>query len=250
MYCCSISQIPVRAKAAHASEMVSMLLFGEEVRVIGEEDDYFLVENTFDCYRGFVPKVHLEEQLPGDAFFLQNDFISVSFREGGIILPKGAMIRFLKERTFLYQGQVLELPIEARLLNCATATFDKELLISNAKSFVGTPYLWGGRTRFGIDCSGFVQLLFKEMGIVLKRDAKDQVLQGRAVNSMADVVAGDLAFFANASGKVTHVGLLDGTKKIIHSSGQVRVDRVDEKGIFNADLNRYTHDLCAIRRYV
>jgi len=250
MQICSNTHTPLRAKAAHSSEMVSMLLFGEGVRIIGEEDEYYFVEGEYDSYQGYVPKVHIEKRLEEPVFFLQNDFVRVPFREGGIILPKGAMIAMLGTGEFLYQGEILRLPEEARLQGLDKAYFDKELLLTNAKVFVGTPYLWGGRTRFGIDCSGFVQLLFKEMGIVLKRDAKDQVLQGQEVSAIAEVVAGDLAFFANASGKVTHVGLLDGEGRIIHSSGQVRVDSVDEKGIFNADLNRYTHELCAIRRYV
>lgn len=250
MHFCSISHIPVRAKAAHASEMVSMLLFGEEVRILGQEDDYFFVENAFDAYQGFVPKIHIGEHAEGPSFFVQDDFLQIPFRQGSILLPKGSILTNLDNACFTYQGHQLQVPPGARILELATATYQSDLLLKNAKCFVGTPYLWGGRTRFGIDCSGFVQLLYKEMGISLKRDAKQQVLQGQAVDSISGSQAGDLAFFANKSGTVTHVGLLDGEGNIIHSSGQVRVDSVDEKGIYNAELNRYTHDLCAIRRYV
>ena len=250
MHFCSITHIPVRAKAAHASEMVSMLLFGESVQILDEEEDYYLVENTFDAYQGFVPKIHLEEHAEGASFFVQDDFLQIPFRQGSILLPKGSILTNFNNVCFTYQGHQLQVPPGARILELATATYQSDLLLKNAKCFVGTPYLWGGRTRFGIDCSGFVQLLYKEMGISLKRDAKQQVLQGQAVDSISGSQAGDLAFFANKSGTVTHVGLLDGEGKIIHSSGQVRVDSVDEKGIYNAELNRYTHDLCAIRRMV
>jgi cell wall-associated NlpC family hydrolase len=227
-----------------------MLLFGEEVRILGEEADYFLIENTFDAYQGYVPKMHIAEEAEGNSFFVQDDFLRISFRQGSVLLPKGSRLIDFDGTCFTYQGHKLTVPPEARILDFATAIFSVQDLLKNAKSFVGTPYLWGGRTRFGIDCSGFVQLLFKEMGIALKRDAKQQVLQGNAVDTIADAKAGDLAFFANLAGVVTHVGLLDGNGEIIHSSGQVRVDSVDEKGIYNAELNRYTHDLCAIRRYV
>lgn len=250
MHFCSITHIPVRAKAAHASEMVSMLLFGESVQILDEEEDYYLVENTFDAYQGFVPKIHLEEHAEGASFFVQDDFLQIPFRQGSILLPKGSILTNFDNACFTYQGHQLQVPPGARILELATATYQSDLLLKNAKCFVGTPYLWGGRTRFGIDCSGFVQLLYKEMGISLKRDAKQQVLQGQAVDSISGSQAGDLAFFANKSGTVTHVGLLDGEGNIIHSSGQVRVDSVDEKGIYNAELNRYTHDLCAIRRMV
>ncbi len=247
---CSITHIPLRAKAAHASEMVSMLLFGETVRIIGEEEDYYLVENSFDGYQGYVPKVHIAEVSEPHTLYLKNDFLNIPFREGSILLPKGSMLPATSAEHFLYQGHSLSLSKDAQLVSLTEASFDPDQLLLNAKRFVGTPYLWGGRTRFGMDCSGFVQLLYKELGISLKRDAKQQVLQGQSVNSIAESQLGDLAFFANKSGKVTHVGLLDGKGNIIHSSGQVRVDSVDEKGILNADLNCYTHELCAIRRMV
>lgn len=247
---CSITHIPLRAKAAHASEMVSMLLFGESVQILGEEEDYFLVENTFDGYQGYVPKVHLADNSEPHTLYVANDFLNIPFREGAILLPKGSMLPSDTDGHFLYQGHSLSLPNDTQLISFTEASFDPDKILLNAKRFVGTPYLWGGRTRFGIDCSGFVQLLFKEMGVSLKRDAKQQVLQGQAVDSISGSQAGDLAFFANKSGTVTHVGLLDGKGNIIHSSGQVRVDSVDEKGIMNADLNRYTHELCAIRRMV
>jgi cell wall-associated NlpC family hydrolase len=240
----------MRAQAAHSSEMVSMLLFGEEVDIIETAEDYFLIENVFDQYRGYVPKIHFETFEPRNLYFLKNEFLAVPFKEGSILLSKGALLSLENDNTFIYQGMLLKLPVEARLQAIDQLVFDADQLLKNAYAFVGTPYLWGGRTRFGIDCSGFVQLLFKEMGIHLKRDAKEQVLQGNAIEFIKDAQLGDLAFFANKTGKVTHVGLLDGKGKIIHSSGQVRVDTVDEKGIFNADLGAYTHELCAIRRFV
>lgn len=250
MYTCSISHTPLRAAAAHASEMVSMLLFGEEVTIIGEEGDYYWVENTFDQYRGYVPKAHITQREEGALAFLKNDFLPIPFRQGAVLLPKGAMLVVDAQGSFFYQGHALRLPNEARLLMPHEAVFNGAELLQSAYQFVGTPYLWGGRTRFGIDCSGFVQLLFKEQGIALKRDAKEQVVQGVAVASIQQAQLADLAFFANKAGKVTHVGVMDGKGSIIHSSGQVRVDSVDEKGIFNAELNEYTHELCAIRRLV
>jgi cell wall-associated NlpC family hydrolase len=117
-----------------------------------------------------------------------------------------------------------------------------------ATSFLNTPYLWGGRTHFGIDCSGFTQAVFKLQGINLLRDASQQVDQGYAINLLQETKLGDLAFFENQEGNIVHVGILLNNEKIIHASGRVKIDFIDEKGIFSEELKRYTHKLKAIKR--
>jgi cell wall-associated NlpC family hydrolase len=120
----------------------------------------------------------------------------------------------------------------------------------NALKFAGMPYLWGGRSLFGLDCSGFTQLVFKMAGIRLRRDAWQQSEQGILVPFITSARPGDLAFFQNEEGKITHTGVLLGNNKIIHASGEVRVDAIDHYGIFNAGQQRYTHLLRLIKRYI
>jgi len=121
-------------------------------------------------------------------------------------------------------------------------------LAVTAMSFLNVPYTWGGRTHFGIDCSGFTQAVFRLQGINLLRDTSLQVEQGYAVNSLRDTKLGDLAFFDNTEGRVVHVGIMLNNEKIIHASGRVKIDKIDEKGIYSEELKRYTHQLRTVRR--
>jgi cell wall-associated NlpC family hydrolase len=117
-----------------------------------------------------------------------------------------------------------------------------------AEFFLNSPYLWGGRSLFGCDCSGFIQVLFKIHGLGLERDTIQQVEQGDPVTSVSDAETGDLAFFSNQDGRVYHVGMIIAPGRIIHSSGHVHIDRMDEKGIFNLQKQQYSHLLHSIKR--
>lgn len=116
--------------------------------------------------------------------------------------------------------------------------------------FLNAPYLWGGRTLFGIDCSGFVQAVYKMAGLKLKRDASQQAEYGNTVDFLQEARCGDVAFFDNEDGRITHVGILLGNNEIIHSSGKVRIDPIDDQGIYNRELHKYTHQLRIIKRFI
>jgi hypothetical protein len=117
-----------------------------------------------------------------------------------------------------------------------------------AMTFLKSPYLWGGKTPFGIDCSGFTQQVFRMCGIHLQRDAYQQATQGAVIENLSEAQPGDLAFFDNEKNRITHVGIILETNKIIHASGEVRIDKLDTQGIWNKDRNTYTHKLRNIQR--
>ena len=122
-------------------------------------------------------------------------------------------------------------------------------LNSAAKFFLNAPYLWGGRTPWGIDCSGLTQQVYKHFGIAILRDASQQATQGKTVNFLAEAKPGDLAFFDNAEGRIIHVGILLSPEEIIHASGRVKIDRIDNEGIYSEELGKRTHQLRIIKRF-
>jgi cell wall-associated NlpC family hydrolase len=126
---------------------------------------------------------------------------------------------------------------------------DRSQLLENAYMYLNAPYLWGGRSPFGVDCSGFTQMVYKMSGLPIRRDAWQQAEQGVTINLLEEALPGDLAFFDNAEGRITHVGILLPGNKIIHASGRVRIDKIDHHGIFNETQQKYTHKLRVIKRH-
>jgi cell wall-associated NlpC family hydrolase len=124
---------------------------------------------------------------------------------------------------------------------------NKENIVHNAMMFLNAPYLWGGRSPLGIDCSGFTQIAYKLQGIEIPRDAYQQAEIGTTLSFVEESEPGDLAFFDNNEGKITHVGIILKDNFIIHASGKVRIDRIDQQGIFNAEEKKHTHKLRLIK---
>jgi len=131
-----------------------------------------------------------------------------------------------------------------------TGVQPKSNLLETAFLYLNAPYLWGGKTPFGIDCSGFTQMVYKLNGYHLLRDASQQASQGIPLSFIEESEAGDLAFFDNDEGKIIHVGIIMDDNYIIHASGKVRVDRLDHLGIYNAELNKHTHKLRVIKKII
>jgi gamma-D-glutamyl-L-lysine dipeptidyl-peptidase len=251
---CRLSVIPVRKDTADTSEIVTQLLFGEDYQVIEITSDrkWIKVRITFDQYEGWIDfKQHTSITREYFEYISRADFkISIQVTSSllynkspltilmGSVIPISGAELFRMEDQFAFNG-------ESKTLG-AKREFD--FIETIAGKYLSAPYLWGGKTPFGIDCSGFVQMVFKIAGYRLLRDASQQANQGRAVTSLKESAPGDLVFFKNTEGRITHTGILTRNSKIIHASGKVRIDQVDEKGIFNQELNNYTHELSHIRR--
>lgn len=244
---CNVAAAPVRAEPAHRSEMSNQLLFGEAVEVKERKDEWLLVRSNYDDYEGWITE-HLLEGFSGNwngdsiasellnPVFINNKKINIPM--GSFLPGYNFSTKKLWKDNFRYEGK----------LNDRSSFISIEHLESVAKEFLHTPYLWGGKTCMGIDCSGFAQTCYKMIGIKLPRDAWQQELQGEEV-SFPDVKKGDLAFFHNEKGRVTHVGLMLDAYKIIHASGKVRIDDVTEEGIIHSENGKKTHQLKSFNRY-
>jgi cell wall-associated NlpC family hydrolase len=245
---CSVPVAPLRKEAAHRSEMVSQLLFGERVQVIESSGDFVLVKNEYDAYTGWCQRSQLTELTTLaesiEPEVLTSDYINIGMlRDAAIHLPMGVPIsnwKGITEPNFTYAGTTHTAGI---------VPFSESAVVTISSSYLNVPYLWGGKSVFGIDCSGFSQQVFRYFGKKLPRDSGDQAKQGEDVGFLAETRAGDLAFFNNAEGIITHVGILLNNHEIIHASGKVRIDTIDQWGIINRDTELRTHTLRIIKRY-
>ena len=242
---CSLPVVPMRAEASDRAEMVSQLLFGDTFVVEQQDEKWSLIVMDYDGYRGWVDTKQIyflqeQEYKQVKAWDIKPASLITTVVVSGkeLLLPMGCLL------SSATMSVVAVLDIKYSVAQSTT----EALLLDIATKWLGVPYLWGGKTCMGVDCSGFTQTVFKTCGIPLLRDASQQVTQGVAVADLADARPNDLCFFHNADGRIIHVGIYMGNGRIIHASGCVRIDTLDAKGIYNADVDKYTHTLSAIRR--
>ncbi|HEY0176291.1 MAG TPA: C40 family peptidase [Pedobacter sp.] len=253
---CRVAVAPLRTAASDKAEISTQLLFGDAVEVLETAEPWWRIRNAYDDYEGWLDFKQLMVITKEEYQQNQNYTILVPLQVNNVIeaadgsryyLPASASLPgYANEagtcRLGEHQFRVLFDPYQ---VSAATGESIRELAVF----FLNAPYLWGGRTLFGIDCSGFTQAVYKLAGIAIKRDAAQQAEQGDIVDFLSEVQTGDLAFFDNAEGRIIHVGIMLGTDRIIHASGRVRIDPVDDQGIYNAELGRYTHHLRIIKRF-
>ncbi len=248
---CTVPAAPVRKEPAHRSEMSNQLLFGEAVKVLEEKREWMLVQSLYDGYEGWL--THHQVTAVDENIALT----PVQHVATGLLNP------------VLCNGSLMNVPMGShfpgfdvnnlqfwngwKFTGSYKSVIEKgsaDLVETIATPWLNAPYLWGGKTILGVDCSGFVQTVFKLLGVQLLRDAYQQAEQGVAVNDFNDAAKGDVAFFKNENGRVTHVGILLGGGKIIHSSGKVRVDSLDSEGIVNSENGKRTHEFHSVRTYL
>ena len=242
---CKVSIAPVRSEGKDQAEIVTQLLFGELVTVHEVNNPWAKITINADKYTGFIDHKHLAELNEKDALAHLKNSSHLTTRETEISSLKG------KQR--ICRGSFY--PINQEEFQIGSHNFKQESLmpseehsiISLAHDYINTPYLWGGKSPFGIDCSGITQIIYSIKGIQLPRDASQQVQLGKVIN-YNDVKSGDLAFFANKKGNITHVGILDGKGNIIHAAGHVRKDPFSTNGILHSETNELTHELSCIKR--
>lgn len=234
--------------------MVTQLLFGEHFTLLEKHKNWSKIKIFSDGYEGFVNNNQIEE-ITADLFerlsFTEPvfsgeiiDYISNANNDFATI-PLGSRLPFFYKNEFTinakkysYEGKVF------------SGKLPKNEIIEKAFIFLNTPFLWGGKTPFGIDCSGFTQLVYKLCGYSLLRDAKKQATQGEVLSFIEESEPGDLAFFDNEQGEITHVGIILKDYHIIHAYGKVRIDTLDHSGIFNAELQKHTHKLRVIKKMI
>ncbi len=244
---------PLRVEPNHRSEMSSQVLFGEALVIKKYQDDWAFVEIAQDTYQGWIEKSQLtviskeyfEKYQSQEKVKLVSDFWENQKLK--LRLIKGSTLPSYQDQTFTYKNSQ-KVPIKTSVIK---GVKDRGSLVETAILYLGAPYLWGGKTMMGIDCSGFSQIVYFLNGVQIARDASQQAVQGVHVPFLQEAQAGDLAFFDNEEGNITHVGILLYDGQIIHAShGRVKIDRIDQEGILNEELMRYTHKLRLIKSYL
>ncbi|PTX14351.1 SH3 domain-containing protein [Pontibacter mucosus] len=248
-----LSVVPMRTETSDKAEIVTQLTFGECYEVVAREGNWLQLQLAADDYRGWID---VKQHTPVSSDYYKEwcntrhpralDLVQMVSNADvripvgiGCYLPffDGMSIRIGEER-YQYTGRASN----------PSATATPAQLIKVANSFLKAPYLWGGKSVFGIDCSGFTQLVFGICGYKLPRDAYQQVSHGEEVHFVTQAQSGDLAYFSNPEGRITHVGLVLEGQQIMHAHGEVRIDTLDHNGIYNADRKRYSHNLRIIKR--
>lgn len=244
---CDLSVVALRSEASDTSELISQVLYGEHFKVLEHRKSWSRIRLGFDKYEGWIDNKQFQfiEELEYKALHKSEplmamdlvDFITTQKQHLHPILL-GSTLNGLSYLEHTFEGT-------ARI-----GQNDKSKLVETALLYLNTPYLWGGKTPFGIDCSGFVQMVYKLNGFSILRDASQQASQGDALSFIEESEPGDLAFFDNNEGDIIHVGIIMEDHQIIHAHGKVRIDLLDQSGIYNVDTKTHSHKLRVIKKII
>lgn len=245
----NLSIVPMRNEAADQSEMVNQVIFGEHFKVLEIRKKWSKIRLAHDSYEGWICNkqwIEIEEdiykQLDKEVATITTDILDIITKNHHQPIVIGSILPSYKSGHALINNEMYQFD------GLTTPGFiRKDKLVANALMYLNTPYLWGGRSPLGIDCSGFTQMVYRLQGVDLPRDAYQQAEVGTTLSFVEESEPGDLAFFDNAEGTITHVGIILEDNHIIHASGKVRIDRIDQQGIFNSEIGNHTHKLRLIK---
>jgi len=245
----NLSIVPMRNEAADQSEMVNQVIFGEHFKVLEIRKKWSKIRLAHDSYEGWICNkqwIEIEEdiykQLDKEVATITTDILDIITKTQHQPIVIGSILPSYKSGHALINNEMYQFD------GLTTPGFiKKDKLVENALMYLNAPYLWGGRSPLGIDCSGFTQMVYRLQGVDLPRDAYQQAEVGTTLSFVEESEPGDLAFFDNAEGKITHVGIILEDNHIIHASGKVRIDRIDQQGIFNTEIGNHTHKLRLIK---
>ncbi|WP_040279762.1 C40 family peptidase [Psychroserpens damuponensis] len=244
---CNLSIVPLRIEPSDPTELVSQVLYGEIFKVLEQRKSWSKIRLAFDKYEGWIDnKQYLEiteenyKNITSENHRLSLDLIEYVQDDNNNLytIPLGSSLNGLDILNHTFDGHSIN------------SKNDKSNLIKTAFNYLNAPYLWGGKTPFGIDCSGFTQMVYKLNGYHILRDASQQATQGQALSFIEESEPGDLAFFDNQDGQIVHVGIIMEDNYIIHAHGKVRIDRIDHSGIYNVDKRIHTHKLRVIKKII
>lgn len=263
------SIVPLRAEGSEESEQLTQLLFGETVDVLEEAERWIRVRNDADHMEGWVDFKMLtmmsEEEFRDYSGRLEKSTAMVRMpmayalsQNNGQTIPLAAGTRLCDYKNTDGNGHfsILGVPfsIDPSMVTEAPLPLNQDSLMKLSRFFLNSPYLWGGKNALGMDCSGLTQVLLSLMGVQILRNASEQATQGKPVSSLSDAQPCDLVFF-DKKGRVTHVGILLTKDTVLHCSGRVKVEKIDEEGIVSSENNtlykvgEHTHHLCSIKRF-
>jgi hypothetical protein len=244
-----LSIVPMRDDPSDKSEMINQILFGEHFKILEARKKWSRIRLAHDSYEGWICNKQVLEiseddykQLDKDISTITTDILDIIKKDQHQPIVIGSILPFYKSGHANINSEMYEFN------GLTTPGFvKKQKLVENALIFLKAPYLWGGRSPLGIDCSGLTQIVYRLQGIDLPRDAYMQAKVGTTLSFIEESEPGDLAFFDDTEGKVIHVGIILKNNHILHASGMVRIDRIDQQGIFNTELGCHTHKLRLIK---
>jgi gamma-D-glutamyl-L-lysine dipeptidyl-peptidase len=248
-YICENVFVPLRSGPSHKSEMLSQVLFGEKYKIIEQSGKWVKIELESDSYRGWIDLDHIQHSEVKDnskSFVLNKSLLCFKNDKSKMILEPGCEIYNpdFKSKTFSIGESIYT--TEPDFSDSYISV--KESVTDTALRFINSPYIWGGRVPSGIDCSGLTQLVYKIHGITIARDSGQQAESGETVSFISNARPGDLVFFDNERGNISHVGMIFSAGLVIHASGRVRIDTIDHQGIYKPEIGGYSHHLRLIKR--
>lgn len=250
------SIVPVRVEAREGAEQSTQMLFGELCTILEQKTRWNRVKLALDGQEGWVDAKMItpmseDEYTTYQAAYAQGALVAfpvayaLSENNGQTIpLTAGTRLAGYKDGRFEVLG--VGFRIDPSMVVTKTLDLNEQNLLQTVRFFLNTPYLWGGRNALGMDCSGFTQVILSLFGKHLLRNASEQATQGTPIASLSEAQAGDLAFFDHQDGKISHVGIVIGPTRVVHCSGRVKVEKLDETGIFNIEQGGYSHHLASI----